>query len=90
MGTGKSDCEHRCRNTCAMLSSALQDEKSKIRYYEAMLDDCNDPAMRKFVKELIETHELLLARMSAKLSEIKANAEVLDDIIEGFESQSSL
>jgi len=55
-----------------------------------MLDDCNDPAMRKFVKELIETHELLLARMSAKLSEIKANAEVLDDIIEGFESQSSL
>jgi hypothetical protein len=86
MGTGKGDCEHRCRTTCAMLSDALQDERRRITYFEKMLVDCDDPAMRNFVKELIETHKLLVNRISERLNEIKANARVLDDIIEGFES----
>lgn len=86
MGTGKGDCEHRCRNTCAMLSDALQDERRRIAYFETMLGDCDDPAMKNFVQELIETHKLLVNQISERLNEIKANARVLDDIIEGFES----
>ncbi len=87
MGTEKIDCEHRCRNSCAMLSEALGDEKKKIVYYETMLGDCDDPAMKNFVLELLEMHKLLVARIGEKLHVIRANAAVLDDIIEGFESQ---
>ena len=88
MGTGKGDCEHQCRNSCAMLSDALRDEKKKIAYYETMLGDCDDPAMKSFVIEILETHKTLVARIGEKLDVIKVNAEILDDIIEGFESQS--
>jgi hypothetical protein len=86
MATGKTDCEHRCRNTCAMLNDALQDEKKKIAYYESMLNDCDDPGVRTFTKELLEAHSLLVSRISQKISEIGSNAEVLDNIIDGFES----
>ena len=86
METEKGDCEHRCRNTCAMLSDALQDERKRIAYFERMLVDCDDPATKSFVQELVETHRLLVNRINERLNEIKANARVLDDIIEGFES----
>jgi hypothetical protein len=85
MGTAKGECEHRCRNTCAMLVEALQDEKKQIAYFETMLGVCDDPAIKSFVKELIETHGLLVNQIKEKLGVIKANAEVLDDIITGFE-----
>lgn len=86
MGTEKSNCEHRCRNTCAMLNDALQDEKKRIAYYESMLNVCDDPAVKNFTNEVLETHRLLVFRIGEKLEEIKANAKVLDDIIDGFES----
>ena len=85
MGTGKGDCEHRCRNTCAMLCDALQDEKKKITYYETMLTECDDPAMQKFVNEVMELHKTLVGRITEKLNVIRANAEVLDGIITSFE-----
>ena len=56
MGTDKGNCEHRCRNTCAMLNDALQDQKKKIAYYESMLDVCDDPTVKKFTNEMLETH----------------------------------
>lgn len=80
------ECEHRCRNTCTMLNDALRDEMMKIAYYEKMLLDCNEPEMRKFVKEVISTHNALMDRITDRLDVIKTNAEVLDDIIASFES----
>jgi len=85
MGIEKSKCEHRCRNTCAMLSEALQDETKKISYYETMLNDCDDPAMKHFVTEIIGVHTRLVKRITEKLSTIKSNAEVLDDIMTSYE-----
>lgn len=86
MGIGTTVCQHRCRNTCAMLSAAWQDEIKKIAYLEQMLKECDEPEMRKFVKELIYSHELLSNRITERLNVIKARAEVLDDIIESFET----
>ncbi len=86
MEPGKRDCDHRCRNTCALLSEALGDEKRMIAYYEDMLTKCNDPAVKNFVNELIETHGIVVGRITEKLEIIRANAEVLDNIITSFES----
>lgn len=85
MTTEKIECGHRCRNTCATLNSALKDQKKIIEYYEVMLEECDDPGMIKFAKELLATHSHIASRIEEKLGEIKANAEILDDIIDGFE-----
>jgi hypothetical protein len=68
-----------------MLCDALQDEKKKITYYETMLTECDDPAMQKFVNEVMELHKTLVGRITEKLNVIRANAEVLDGIITSFE-----
>jgi len=68
-----------------MLSEALQDEKKAMVYYETMLRECDDPAMQRFVKEVVETHSSLVRRITERLNVIKANAEVLDDIITGID-----
>jgi hypothetical protein len=68
-----------------MLSDALKDEKKKIAYYEVMLAECDDPAMRNFVNEVADSHRTLVKCITEKLNQIKANAEVLDDIITSFE-----
>jgi hypothetical protein len=68
-----------------MLNDALQDEKKKITYYEAMIAECDDPSMQKFVNEVLGSHKTLVNRITDKLNQIKANAEVLDDIITSFE-----
>ena len=85
MEPGKRDCDHRCRNTCALLSEALGDEKRTIVFYEEMLTKCDDPAVKNFVKELIETHRIVVSQITEKLESIRANAEVLDNIITSFE-----
>jgi rubrerythrin len=85
MEPGNHDCEHRCRNTCALLSEAMQDEKRKVAYYEDMLSKCDDPAVKNFVKELVESHRVIVARIAEKLDIIHTNAEVLDNIMTSFE-----
>jgi hypothetical protein len=85
MGKEEKTCQHRCRNTCSMLHEALRDEAVKIAFYETMLGECDDPAMRKFVKELVGTHEQMIERIRERLSVISANAEALDGVIASYE-----
>lgn len=85
MGTAKVECQHRCRNTCEMLSDAMMRERKLIAHFETMISDCRDPHIRDFAGELAKEHTQLLTRIGQKLSEIKVNAEVLDDIIESFD-----
>jgi rubrerythrin len=85
MGKGKAECEHSCRNTCAKLNEALQDELKKIEFYEAALVECDEPEIKKFIKEIAEEHRRLATRLSDRLSEIKAKSQVLDGVIASFE-----
>lgn len=82
---GNVECEHRCRNTCAMLNDALRSELARVKEYEKMLVECDDPEMLKFVRELVGTHKAVINSITERLDVIKANAGVLDDIISGFE-----
>lgn len=86
MGLEKVNCQHACRNTCAMLAEALRDETDIVRHFETMLAECDEPEMRKFVKEMTESHSLLANRISEKLKEIKARADVLDGVISSFDA----
>jgi hypothetical protein len=69
-----------------MLVDALRDEKKLIAYYESILTQCNDPAIKHFVSEIIATHGLLVGRIIEQLNVIRANSEVLDDIMTSFDS----
>lgn len=86
MSAGKSECEHRCRNTCALLNEALLEEEKRVAFYESMVAECSDPSVKKFTLELASEHRRLLSRIREKLAEIGARAEILDDIIDGFEA----
>lgn len=86
MGLEKAHCQHACRNTCALLAEALKDETDIVRHFETMLAECDEPEMRKFVKEMMESHGLMANRISEKLKEIKARAEVLDGVISSFDT----
>jgi hypothetical protein len=86
MGNEKILCEHGCRNTCAMLIDALKDEKQKLTYYESMMSQCDEPEMRKFIKEIIGSHHSIIKRMTDRLSEIRARAESLDGVISSYEA----
>ncbi len=87
MTADQSDCEHRCRNTCAMLTRVLRDERSAIESCNQMLRDCEDPAMIAFAKDIVKTHSSTAAQIESALNEIKARAGILDDMIEGLEKQ---
>ena len=86
MGKGKAECEHNCRNTCAKLNEALQDELKKVEFYEVAFAECDEPEIRKFIKETGEEHRRLATKLSDKLSEIRAKSQVLDGVIASFES----
>lgn len=86
MGVENVDCDHRCRNTCAMLTEGLKVEIKQVAYYEQMLRDCDEPEVRKFAKELFDAHKDLAHQIAERLSIIKTKAQVLDEIIAGYES----
>ncbi len=86
MGVENVDCDHRCRNTCAMLAEGLRAETKQVAYYEQMLRDCDEPEMKKCAKELRDAHKDLAHRIAERLSIIQTKAQVLDEIIAGYES----
>ncbi len=87
MAEDKIECEHRCRNTCAMLTRILRDERSTIESCNKMLHDCEDPAMIQLAEQLLKIHSGLTKQIESTLVEIGAKAGILDDIIEGLEKR---
>ena len=86
MGAEKTDCDHRCRNICAMLAEGLDDEKKRLAYYSKMVNECDEPETKKFARELLDAHTDLARRIAERLSIIKTKAQVLDEIIASYES----
>ncbi len=86
MSAENIECGHRCRNTCAMLNEGLKNESIQIAYYEKMFRDCDEPDVRKFARELADSHKLMADRIVEKLNIIRHRAGILDEIIDSYES----
>jgi rubrerythrin len=77
-------CLHACKNTCAMLNEALRKEASTVRFYEGVLDECNEPDVRSFVLDLVEERRKEILRIIQKLNEIHARSQATDGVYSSF------
>ena len=89
MEKNQPECNHTCRNTCAMLNDAIREETSMIRLYERVLNECNYPDVHTFIREILEERSRSVIRIMQKLNELKARGQMLDGIISSYESPSS-
>ncbi len=81
----KVDCQHACRNTCAMLNEALRKEASMVRFYEGILSECNFPEVRAFLNDLVEEKRKSILSIIQKLNELHVHAQGVDGIISSFD-----
>ena len=80
----KVDCQHACRNTCAMLNEALRKEASMVRFYEGILAECTFPEVRSFLTDLVEEKRNSILSIIQKLNELHVHSQSIDGIISSF------
>jgi hypothetical protein len=80
----KVDCQHACRNTCAMLNEALRKEASMVRFYEGILAECNFPEVRTFLIDMVEEKRKGILNIIQKLNELHVYSQSIDGIISSF------
>ena len=80
----KVDCQHACRNTCAMLNEALRKEASMVRFYEGILAECNYPEVKSFLNDLVEEKRKSILSIIQKLNELHVQSQSIDGIISSF------
>ncbi|HEY6435571.1 MAG TPA: hypothetical protein VIY47_03200 [Ignavibacteriaceae bacterium] len=78
------NCQHACKNTCASLNEALRKETAIVKYYEAVLAECNMPEVKTFMDELIEEKRKIILRLIQKLNEIHVRSQAIDGITSSF------
>jgi len=78
------NCQHACKNTCASLNEALRKETAIVKYYEAVLEECNMPEVKTFMDELIEEKRKIILRLIQKLNEIHVRSQATDGITSSF------
>ncbi|MEJ2103884.1 MAG: hypothetical protein P8X47_04820 [Ignavibacteriaceae bacterium] len=78
------NCQHACKNTCASLNEALRKETAIVKYYEAVLAECNIPEVRTFMDELIDEKRKIILRLIQKLNEIHVRSQASDGITSSF------
>jgi len=71
-----------------MLNEALRKEASIIRFYEALMEECNFPEVRSFLVDLVEEKRKGILRIIQKLNELHAHSQSLDGIISSFNSNT--
>jgi hypothetical protein len=84
MNVDDERCEHRCRDTCAMLNNALHQETVLVRFYESAITQCDEVEMRSFLRGLAEERSAGIIRIMQKLNEVKARSQILDGINSSF------
>jgi rubrerythrin len=77
-------CLHACKNTCSMLNEALRKEATTVRFYEGILDECNQPDVRDFVVNMVEERRKEILTIIQKLNEIHARSQSTDGIYSSF------
>ena len=85
MNIDNLQCEHQCRNTCAMLTAALAEETMVVRFYQQVLTQCDEPDVHNFVRTLLEERSASVIRIMQKLNEIKARSQVMDGVQSTFQ-----
>jgi hypothetical protein len=84
MAEKKINCQHTCRNTCAMLNEALRKETSLVMFYKSTLEECNIPEVTAFINDLIDEKSRLILQIIQKLNEIHVRSQVMDGIASSF------
>jgi hypothetical protein len=78
------NCQHTCRNTCAMLNEALRKETSIVMFYKETIDECNLPEVKSFLSDLVDEKSKIILQIIQKLNEIHMRSKVLDSIASSF------
>ncbi len=78
------NCQHTCRNTCAMLNEALRKETSLVMFYKGTLDECNMPEVKDFINEIVEEKSKLILQIIQKLNEIHVRSQIIDGVASSF------
>ena len=84
MSNSQTNCQHTCRNTCAMLNEALRKETALVMSYKSTLEECNMPEVKNFLTEIVEGKSRLIMQIIQKLNEIHVRSQVLDGVASSF------
>jgi hypothetical protein len=84
MTNNQSNCQHACRNTCAMLNEALRKETSLVMFYKSTLEECNMPEVKSFIDEIVEEKSKLIMQIIQKLNEIHVRSQIMDGVATSF------
>ena len=78
------NCQHTCRNTCAMLNEALRKETSLVMFYKSTLEECNIPDIKNFINEIVEEKSKTILQIIQKLNEIHVRSQIMDGVASSF------
>lgn len=78
------NCQHTCRNTCAMLNEALRKETSLVMFYKNTLEECNMPDVKNFINEIVEEKSKIILQIIQKLNEIHVRSQIMDGVSSSF------
>ena len=79
-----TNCQHTCKNTCAMLNEALRKETSMIMFYKSTLEECNMPEVVNFINDLVEEKSKNILQIVQKLNEIHVRSQIIDGVASSF------
>ncbi len=84
MAEKQINCQHTCKNTCAMLNEALRKETSMIMFYKNTLEECNMPEVVNFINDLVEEKSKNILQIVQKLNEIHVRSQIIDGVASSF------
>jgi hypothetical protein len=84
MAEKQINCQHTCKNTCAMLNEALRKETSIIMFYKSTLEECNIPEVVNFINDLVEEKSKIILQIVQKLNEIHVRSQIIDGVASSF------
>ncbi len=82
---GEISCNHDCRISCQMLTTAMRKEAEMVGFYETLMAECDYPDVNSFVRELLEEKSRIVLHINQKLNEIRVRGQVSEGIISGSE-----
>ena len=78
------NCQHTCRNTCAMLNEALRKETSLVMFYKNTIEECNMPEVKNFINDLVDEKSKNILQIIQKLNEIHVRSQIMDGVASSF------
>ena len=75
-----TDCTHQCAKACITLEHALQKELEMAAAYRELAAECDFPEVRNFFETVRDARESLCRTFNEKLSELKAERDITEQI----------